>query len=269
MPTSYVTLGGVRLCYHDAGSGPVLVLLHGFPLNHTMWNAQIVEFSRTHRVIAPDLRGQGESAARPGRLEDMAEDVALLVDALGVARFALCGLSMGGYVAFALRRRVAHRLDALILADTRASADTRDEAERRAQLAHDARARGAAVVADAYLPRLLAPATYREQPGVVEAVRQMMRGTSIEGAVHALDAMRTRPDFRADLPHIARPTLVVVGAEDAVTPPAIAREMAAAIPGAATSVIAGAGHLAPMEQPAAFNAALREFLSTRVATTGR
>lgn len=255
-------IDGIALAYDDSGSGAPVVLLHAFPLSKAMWRAQADALGDAYRVIAPDLRGHGESA-RAGdsaTMDEMADDVLALLDRLGLGRVALGGLSMGGYVALNLARRYPGRLAALILADTRAGADSAEGREGRAATARKALEQGAAAIADQLLPKLLAPATQRDRPGLAGEVRALIEATSPQAIAAASHGMAARADSTPALAAISVPTLILVGAEDALTPPGESEAMRAAIPGARLAIIPGAGHLSNLEQPAAFNQALRGFL---------
>ena len=245
------------------GSGPALVFVHGFPLDRSMWRHQLAGFARWQR-IAPDLRGFGHSAGHGGEpaasLARHADDVAAVLDALGVRRAVLCGLSMGGYVLFEFWRRHADRVRAFVLADTKAEADSADGKRGRDELAAVARREGTVAVAERMLPRMLAAASAAAQPELVTAVREMAARASVEGIATALRAMRDRADSRELLAGIGVPTLVVGGAEDALAPPSVMQALADGIPGARFVAIPAAGHLAPLEQPLAVNRALSEFL---------
>lgn len=256
-------IGEIELGWEEAGQGLPLVLLHAFPLNRRMWQAQQQALAVRYRVITPDLRGHGESAVgeEDSTMERLAEDVARLLDALGLERVVLGGLSMGGYVAFAFLRRYAARLAGLILADTRAGADTEEGRRGRFETAAVAEKEGSAAIAERLLPKLLAPATHEKKPEVVRAVREMILATSPAGIARALRGMAARPDSSPLLPTINVPTLVLVGEEDMLTPPAEAEAMARSIPGAKLVKIPAAGHLSNLEQPAAFTAAVEEFLA--------
>jgi 3-oxoadipate enol-lactonase len=256
-------INGFEMYVEDAGSGPALLFVHGYPLDHTMWAYQLEAFQGDYRVIAPDMRGHGQSAATAGAyaMDLLADDLRALLDTLNVERVALAGLSMGGYVAFAFWRRYPQRVRALILADTRASADTPAARQGRYATVERVRAEGTASVVDGMLPKLLAPATLENKPDILAHARRMMSGAAAEGVIGALLGMAERPDSTPTLATITAPALVVVGEHDAITPPTDADAMHTAIPGARLVVIPAAGHLAPLENPTAFNQALREFLS--------
>jgi pimeloyl-ACP methyl ester carboxylesterase len=238
------------------------VLLHGFPFNRTLWREQVAALNGRYHVITVDLRGHGETAAtvEPATMEEMAEDVAALLDELGMARVVLGGLSMGGYVALAFTRLFPERVRALLLADTRPQADT-DEA-RLAREATAARALGEGMhtVAEAMLPKLFAPSTQTARPEVVARIREMILNTDPQGAASALRGMAVRRDQTNFLREIICPTLIIVGSLDQITPPADAELMNREIRGSRLEVIAGAGHVSNVERPAEFNRALENFL---------
>lgn len=249
---------------YDRGSGPVLLFVHGFPLNHTMWYEQLDEFASTHRVIAPDLRGLGGSEVTEGAvsMEQYADDLAILLDVMQIrGKVALCGLSMGGYIAFEFVRKYQQRLSALVLCDTKTAADKPAQAKGRRQMADMARREGTAPVADAMLPKLLGKKTLKNKPDVVDSVRQMILTADPRGVASAQLGMAERRDSEDVLATINVPTLVIVGEDDALAPPAEMREIASKIKGAQFVVLPGVGHMPPVEDPRAFNTALRTFLA--------
>jgi 3-oxoadipate enol-lactonase len=262
--TRRLTVHGVNLAVEVRGEGPAILFVHGYPLDRTIWREQIDALDG-YRRIAPDLRGMGQSDA-PDLGYGMAlyaADLAALLDALGVDDVVLCGHSMGGYIAFEFLRQWRSRVRGLVLIDTRAEADAPEVRRSRDAAAATARERGAAEVGDGMLPKMLAPSTLTGRPEVVERVQALMAGTPVAGMVGALGAMRDRAGSESLLPTLAGiPTLVMVGAADILTPPEQARTMAEAIPGARLAIIPGAGHLPPVEQPAAVTQSLREFLRT-------
>jgi 3-oxoadipate enol-lactonase len=257
-----LTVHGVNLAVEARGEGPAILFVHGYPLDRTIWREQI-DALEGYRRIAPDLRGMGQSDA-PDLGYSMAlyaADLAALLDALGVEQVVLCGLSMGGYVAFEFVRQWRSRVRGLVLMDTRAEADAPEVRRARDAAAVMARERGTAAVSDAMLPKMLAPSTMTGRPEMAERVRALMAATPVAGLVGALGAMRDRAGSESLLPTLAGiPTLVMVGAADILTPPEQARAMAEAIPGAQLAIVPGAGHLPPVEQPAATTENLREFL---------
>lgn len=252
------------LAFDDYGPGPVVVLLHGFPLNRTMWKGQESSVGSVYRVIAPDLRGHGETAAPEGvyAIDDMADDVVELLDALQLREpLILGGLSMGGYVALSAALRYPGRFRALMLMDTRAGADTPDAARNRRAQADEVESTGKAdSVFAAMLPKLFSPLTRERQPQIIERVHEMMVKTPARAVAGALRGMAARPDRTQELARLTLPTLVLVGEDDAITPPDDARNMAAALPNARLDVIPDAGHLAPLENQAASNRAILAFL---------
>jgi 3-oxoadipate enol-lactonase len=259
-----MTVNGVSLAVEVRGKGPAVLFVHGYPLDRTLWAAQLSGLEG-YRLIAPDLRGLGLSDAPDlgYSMPTYADDLAALLEALQVDEVVLVGLSMGGYVAFEFLRRHRERVRALVLFDTRADGDAPDVRRARDQQSSLAREQGAAAIADHMLPRMLAPGTAQSMPNVVERVRGMMLGAPVAGIAGALAAMRDRVDSTGLLATLDDvPTMVVVGEEDAMTPVDLARAMASAAPGARLEVISGAGHLPPMEAPAEVNAVLLDFLGS-------
>jgi 3-oxoadipate enol-lactonase len=254
----------IEIAYDDnerAGARAVM-LLHGFPFNRSLWREQAAALDATHRVIAPDLRGFGETTVTSGQttMETLAEDVAALLDQLGVRRVVLGGLSMGGYVALAFLRAHPERVRALVLADTRPQGDTEEARQTREQTARQALDEGMTAIEKTMLPKLLAPSTFERDPHIVERVREMILDTSPEGAAAALRGMAVRRDQTELLAEIKVPTLIVVGAEDTLTPVKDSETMHAQISGSLINVIEGAAHVSNVERPAEFNRALGDFL---------
>ncbi len=245
------------------GAGPPLLLVHGFPLDHSMWRGQIDGLSGSRRVIAPDLRGFGASQVTPGivTMEQLADDLAELLSALDIAEpVTLCGLSMGGYVAWQFWQRHRERLDRLILCDTRATADTREVAKGRQLMASEVLRDGARVAADSMIPKLFAESTQRQRPELVQATRDVILATSPEAIAAAQLGMASRPDMTSRLGEIDVPALLVCGEHDGISPPSEMQGLAAAMPHAEFVSIADAGHMAPLEQPQAVNEAIERFL---------
>ncbi len=259
---SKINVRGIEIGYDEAGSGTPVVLLHGFPFNRTMWSEQIEALTPRHRVIAPDLRGHGETTAttEPATMEEMARDVSALMEKLNISRAAVCGLSMGGYVALALYRMFPLRARALVLADTRPGADTEEARTNRETQAKKALQDGMAGIADAMLPKLLSPKTVARNPAVVARVREMIVKTNPEGAAAALRGMAVRRDQTSFLSRIISPGLIIVGREDQITPLPDAELMKKEIGGSRLEIIEDAGHVSNIEQPEAFNRALTKFL---------
>ena len=259
---SRLTVNGVSLAVERRGSGPAILFVHGYPLDRTLWAHQLEHLDGWQR-IAVDLRGFGLSDAPDlgYSLPTYADDLAALLDALQLDDVVLCALSMGGYVAFEFLRRYRERVKGLVLMDTRADADTPEARRARDHAIAVAREHGAAAIAESMMPRLLASDTLRRNPSLAEQVRAMVVATPVPGIAGALAAMRDRPDSTTMLGTLeGLPTLLVVGEQDEITPPAGHEAMAAAIPGAKLAVIPGAGHLPPLEAPETVTHVLAAFL---------
>lgn len=253
-----------EISYEESGAGSPLVLLHGFPLDHSMWRAQLDGLSNRCRVIAPDLRGFGASPPTGDKvtMAQFADDVASLLDGLAIREpVTMCGLSMGGYIALEFWRRHRARLNALILCDTRAAADAPEVAQNRLVAADRVLQEGQAFLTGSMTPRLLAKNTLEHRPDVVQTLRSMMTAASRAGIAAAARGMAERADFTSDLGQIDCPVLAIVGQEDAVSPPAEMRGMADAIPDASFVDIASAGHMSPMENPTEVNTSILAFLA--------
>jgi len=258
---SRVRVQGIEVTYDELGSGPAVVLLHGYPFNRSMWLDQAEVLKESHRVIIPDLRGHGDTeVTAEASIEQMAHDVASLLDTLEISRVSLGGLSMGGYVVLAFYRSFPLRVRSLILADTRAQADTEDMRKNRAVQAEKALQEGMEGIADSLLQKLLAPETVARRPEIVKRIREMMVQTKPEGAAAALAAMAQRPDQTELLSRIIAPTLIVVGREDSITPVGDSEMMHREIGGSRLEIIEGAGHVSNLERPKEFNEALLRFL---------
>jgi pimeloyl-ACP methyl ester carboxylesterase len=251
--------------FEDVGQGLPVVLLHGFPLECTMWKPQLEELQDECRIIAPDFRGFGGTSANLSNvsIDQFADDVANLLDALKIKqKVVVGGLSMGGYVTLAFARRHADRLGGLVLADTRAEADTPEARENRNKMIAFAKTNPASGVVEQMLSRLIGSETQMHHPEIAGTIRALGSKQSTAGIVAALQALRDRADATPGLASIRVPTLVVVGAEDVLTPPAASEALVAAIPGSRFAKIAAAGHMSSLEQPEMFNAVVGSFLST-------
>jgi 3-oxoadipate enol-lactonase len=255
---------GVPVGYSDQGDGTPLVFIHAFPLSKTMWQPQVDALKNTYRVITIDLGGHGESDIVPWNdsLDHYAKDIIHLLDHLGIAQGVFVGLSMGGYTLFSIYRHYADRVKAMVFADTRAQADSEEGKAGRGSMAQVAFTDGAPAIADLMLPKLLAPSTIERHSEIVKQVRQMILQTSTAGIVVDLVAMAARPDSTDLLSTITCPTLIIVGEDDVATPISESQYMAQRITGSILVTIPKAGHLSNLEQPAAFNEALRSFLTT-------
>lgn len=251
------------LHYQEAGAGPPLVLLHAFPLSSAMWADVLPALAGSARVITPDQRGFGKSplGSEPPSLDLAADDAAALLDRLGIDRAVLGGLSMGGYVAMAVCRRHSDRLAGLVLADTRATADTEQAAANRLRIAEEVLGPAGTAVLSDWVPNLYGDTTERDRPAVVERVRAMVTATPAAAVSWAQHAMAARPDSFDTLRALAVPALVVVGEEDRLTPVADAEAMVEALPAARLAILPRCGHLPTMEDPPAFAAAVQAFLA--------
>jgi pimeloyl-ACP methyl ester carboxylesterase len=268
---------GIELAYDDTGHGEAIFFFHGYPFNRSMWREQLAFFgARGYRVIAPDLRGLGETMVSTSAgeginehglksvsvttMEDMARDAAALMDGLNVGRATVCGLSMGSYVALDFVHLFPARVRALVLAGARAQAADEQEKQSRGEQAQRVPAEGMKFVADAMLPKLLAPRTRVEEPDVVRAVREMILRTDPTGAAAAQRGMAGRHDHSRRLSEINVPTLIVAGAEDTIRAPEDADFLNKRIPDSKLEIIKEAAHLMNMDQPEQFNDILLRFL---------
>jgi 3-oxoadipate enol-lactonase len=260
---SLIKLGDIQFAYDDTGVGLPVVLLHGYPFNRSLWNEQVSALRNSFRVITPDLRGHGESEATAGAatMNRMAQDVALLLDHLEIPRAVIGGLSMGGYVALAFYKLFPSRVRALVLADTRAQADTEEGKQTRHQQAEKALAQGMAGIADGMLPKLLTPDTVSKRPELVKRVRDMMLKTKPEGAAGALLGMAERDDNTPLLSQISCPTLILVGEDDPITPVQDSEKMHSEIAGSRLVVLENAAHVSNLERTDQFNEELLRFLN--------
>lgn len=258
---STMEIAGNHFQVIDEGTGTPILFVHGFPLSSAMWKFQQAEFRTTHRVILPDLRGFGQSTTTGQEATSLAmhaDDLAAILDRLSIKEpVILCGLSMGGYIAFRFWQQHARRLRALILCDTKAAADTEEAAKNRLAMADKVLNEGAQIAADAMLPKLFDSATPKD---IIDETYQVMRATNPRAIAAAQRAMAVRPDSTPLLKTIGVPTLVIAGEEDHIIKPDEMKAMAAAIPNSQFVTIPLAGHMAPLEQPAVVNAAIRKFL---------
>lgn len=269
--THTVSVGPTPFAVHTRGSGIPLLLLHAFPLDHGMWEAQ-APLAEAVRIIAPDQRGFGGTPGEPPitSIAALADDAVALLDALHVTEPAfVCGVSMGGYVAQHVAARYPDRVRGLILCDTKLDADTPEARAGRAGLAAKVGRRGAGILADTMLGTLLAQSdkarAQPRRPAIEELLRQTIRRQPVATIQAALAAMGDRPDMTDTIRSLAVPTLLIVGEEDTFTPPAIMQRMEAILPDARLMIVPHAGHLVPLEEPTVFNAAVAEFLHAVVA----
>jgi 3-oxoadipate enol-lactonase len=253
-----VAIGSRHMAYESVGSGHPVVLLHAFPFDSRMWRDTAAVLAKRVQVITPDLRGFGHSDLGSDRysISDLADDVAALLDALSVPTATLGGMSMGGYVALAFAARHPKRLRSLILADTKAAADSPEARQAREGSINLVESQGVAAMLDKQIPRLLSAHADDRLRAEVRRLGEQVPSTVIAG----IRALRDRPDRTPELASIKVPTLLLVGTDDVLSPPAEAEDMAARIPQARVVLIPGAGHLSNLENPDAFTAALMGFL---------
>jgi 3-oxoadipate enol-lactonase len=260
-----IQLPDFRMEYEDQGLGLPLLLIHGFPLDHTLWNPQVKELQKAARLLAPDLRGFGGSDPVLGTytMDLLAKDCYDFLNNIGVKQPVIVGgLSMGGYVTFAFYRKYPERVLGLFLAATRAAPDSAEARAMRTKNVALAMECGSPAIAELMLPKLLSPITYTQKPHLVTAIREVMEGASVEGIVGALLGMRDRPDSTPILAQIDKPTLIIHGANDQLIPLKEAQAMQAAIRSSRLEVLPEAGHLLTLEQPQLFNKALQDFITS-------
>jgi 3-oxoadipate enol-lactonase len=256
------TIGDRRIGYGSRGYGVPLVLMHAFPLSREMYAEQADALDKIARVLTFDAPGVGNSESGEVSIHGLADLAVGLMDALQIKTAVVGGVSMGGYAALSFARRYPDRLRALILADTRASADTDEGRAGRRALADLAIEKGASAVAEQMLPKVLGASTLKRRRKVVDRVRKMIEATPPETIAALSIALGERDDSTPALSNIRVPTLVITGEEDSITPPSEAREWGSLIPDARIVEINEAGHLANLEMPERFNALVLEFLET-------
>ena len=252
----------MELAYEERGSGPVLLFVHGFPFDRTMWIAQLAGLAKIRSAVAVDLRGHGLSDVMTGgdfSMDLFADDVAKTLDAIGAEKADIAGLSMGGYVLFSFWRRHPERVRSLIFIDTKAEADSDEAKAGREKTAETAASQGMQPIYETLASKVVGSSPSVE---VQDKLKEMMLGTAPEVAAADALAMRDRADSTADLPNITVPVLWLHGEEDALMPIEGARESAAKIPGASLVSIPKGGHVSPMENPEAVNSAIANFLKT-------
>jgi 3-oxoadipate enol-lactonase len=270
MTRQYCHIGTRTIAYLDSAPGKTdlraLVLLHAFPIGANLWEPQMRSIPAGWRLITPDLRGFGGSTELDSvsalSVSDYADDIVDLLEELGVTRAVIGGCSMGGYAALALYQAKPELFDGLVIANSRAGADSPEaRANRRNMLALVDR-EGPSGIARDMMPKLIGKTTKETNPSIEANVRRLIKQQSpvaIRGAIHR---MMHRPDSTPLLAQVSAPTLVITGEEDEMIPVDESRRMAAAINGATLVIIPGAGHLSNLEQPDAFNNALSTFLTT-------
>jgi len=264
MDSKQISIGQTSLNVVDVGEGPVILLVHGFPLSQTMWKFQIEELSNRFRVIAPDLPGFGASPAGEPTMSmrSLADGLAALLDAMGVAeRVAYCGLSMGGYVGWQFWRHHRERISHLIACDTRAAADSEQVRRARKISAQSVMQTGAGLVANSMVKKLFHDPESKSKQSVVAEIHQLISQTEPASIAAGQLAMAARPDATEWISQIDIPTLFVVGEFDAITTPTEMHQNAELVRGSQFLEVANAGHMVPLENPVEFNRGLIEFLN--------
>jgi 3-oxoadipate enol-lactonase len=257
-------VNGGEIFYVDAGISKAapIILIHGFPFNHEMWDPQIEALQKRFRVIAYDLRGHGKSGVGDGQytLEFFVDDLLGLLDHLKIERAVLCGLSMGGYIALRAVERNPERVRALILADTQAKADYNEAKLKRAAAIKFVKSNGVNAYAESFVKSVFAPQTFVNNNAAVEKIRRIIQANSSRGICGALLALASRTDTTESLVGVKVPTLILVGEHDALTPPSASHEMHNEIPNSEIHVISNVAHLSNLENPDEFNKHLFHFL---------
>lgn len=256
--------GDAQIFYEDMEQGPAVVLIHAFPANHEMWLPAGELLCTRYRLILPDLRGHGDSQPGngPATMQKHAADLANICDEAGVKRAVFAGISIGGYALFEFWRRHQDRIRALILCDTKATADTDDARKTRLQTAEEVLQRGPEQFVENMIVKLLGKTTQTTRPDLVERARQMMKKTSAQGIAAVQRGMAERPDSIDTLKTIKVPTLILVGEEDSLTTIADAELMHQNIAGSQLRVIPKAGHFSPFERHEAAGHEIRRFLDS-------
>ncbi len=256
------TVNGIDFCDEGLRGGAAIVLIHGFPLNRTMWAGQITALLKTHRVISYDVRGHGESSVGDGHysLELFVDDLVGVLDHLKLSSVVVCGLSMGGYIALRAVERHPEKFRGLILCDTKSSADSDEAKKKRALTSETVKKSGVPAFADEFVKAVLTESTLKTKPELVESVKNMIRGNAALGVAGTLLALAGRTETTPALPKMSLPTLILVGDQDKLTPPSEAQAMANALPNARICLIPKAAHLSNLENPEAFNKELLMFL---------
>lgn len=261
------SINGINLYYNDIGKAesPPIVLIHGFPFSSKMWKGQtqmLQDIKKNLRIITYDLRGHGQSDIGDGQytIELFVDDLIALLDYLKISRTILCGFSMGGYIALRAIERNPDRFDALVLCDTMSAADSNEAKIRRANSIKLVKKEGVGRFAEGFLKAVFAPQTFDTEPGIIDETRRIVLSNSSLGVCGALLAMAGRTDTTDAISKISVPTLILVGEQDAVTPPSAAKSMNAKIPNSNLHLIENAGHMSNLENPIMFNEYLAKFL---------
>ena len=259
-------INNLSVSYTDTGKegSPVIIFIHGFPFNKSMWNLQVESLKDNYRLITYDIRGHGNSDAgnEDFSIDLFAGDLIGLMDALKIDRAILCGLSMGGYIALNAVTKYKKRIDALILSDTQCIADTQEAKEKRKKAIESIMKTGVEKYAEESIKNLFASESFTTRRKEIEDVREMIVNTTAPSLISTLRALSVRKETCKTLPEIKVAVLIMVGKEDKLTPPAAAGYMHERIKGSLLRIIDHAGHLSNLENPGEFNAALRKFIAS-------
>ncbi len=261
-----IPVNDINVSYNDEGpkKAPVIIFLHGFPLNKSMWDNQVEKLKDNYRVIAYDIRGHGDTdlGAIDFSIDLFAQDLMCFMDALKIEKTMLCGLSMGGYIALNAIENHPNRFSALILSDTNCTADSSEAKENRMKTIVGVKENGVEKLADGLIPKLFAPQSFKTNSEEIAAVKEMIMKTSKQSLYNSLHAMANRKETCSKLPKIKVPVLILVGKEDKITPPEAAKAMHEKIKNSALHIISNAGHLSNMENPVEFNSQLKKFIDS-------
>lgn len=260
----HIKVNNINVHYNDDGpdGAPVIILIHGFPFNKSMWNVQMEALKDNYRVLAYDIRGHGDSGIGKAdfSIELFVDDLISLMDALEIEKATLCGLSMGGYIALLALEKYPERFEALILSDTQCIADTPEAKEKRMQAIENIRENGVEIYAGLMIKNLFAAESFVTKPLIVAAVKEMILKTSQQSLSNTLYALSIHKETCSKLPEIGVPVLILVGKEDKITPPLAARLMHEKIQDSSLNIIDHAGHLANLESPHEFNFKVKKFM---------
>lgn len=260
-----IQANGINVSYLEEGSpnGNPLIFIHGFPFNKKMWKKQLSALKETHRCIAYDVRGHGESERGVAQfsIPQFADDLFFFMDALKIEKALIVGLSMGGYIALHAIEKQPGRIAGLVLCDTQCAADSDEAREKRKKTIAFIQKNGLAVYAEESLKNLFAPASFTTKKDEVTFIKNTILKTPAENICFTLQALADRKETCSSLPQIKVPVYILVGKEDKITSPEVARKMQALINDSSLHIIEGAGHLSNLENPEEFNKQLKTFLT--------
>ncbi|NCT13902.1 MAG: alpha/beta fold hydrolase [Flavobacteriales bacterium] len=261
-----IPVNDINVSYNDEGpkKAPVIIFIHGFPLNKSMWDKQSEKLKDSYRVIAYDIRGHGDTdlGAIDFSIDLFAQDLIDFMDALKIEKTMLCGLSMGGYIALNAIDKHPNRFSALILSDTNCTADSSEAKENRMKTIEGIKENGVKKLADGLIPKLFAPESFKTYSEGIAVVKELIVKTPKQSLYNSLHAMANRKETCSKLPEIKIPVLIIVGKEDKITPPEAANAMHEKIKDSSLQIIPNAGHLSNLENQEDFNNQLKKFIDT-------